>query len=82
MTKWPWPGGFGASDPLVPDAQADPRGPWYYCLAHHGVETLEGCKAADRLGPYRLRVDAEHALDRVAARNQEWDSDPFDDGPE
>ena len=28
-------------------------------------------KAADRLGPYASREEAEHALEKVAARNEE-----------
>ncbi len=49
---------------------------WYYCLAHKAVERLEGCRAVDRLGPYRTRAEAEHALERAQARNEEWDNDP------
>ena len=25
---------------------------WFYCLKHHTVEGADGCRAADRLGPY------------------------------
>ena len=49
---------------------------YYFCLNHHAVEGAEGCKAADRLGPYPTRDAAEHALERVAERNEEWDTDP------
>jgi hypothetical protein len=49
---------------------------WYYCLKHHTVEPYEACKAIDRLGPYEFREDAEHAMERVARRNEEWDDDP------
>jgi hypothetical protein len=60
--------------------EVDPRGPWFYCLKHHAVETYEGCKAVDRLGPYELREDAEKALDQVSARNEEWDHDSEERG--
>lgn len=54
-------------------------GEWYYCLKHHQVEPYDGCKAADRLGPYGSPAEAAHALERVAQRNQEWDGDEEDD---
>jgi hypothetical protein len=50
---------------------------WWYCLKHHTVEAEDSsCKAADRLGPYASRDQAEHALERVAQRNDAYDSDP------
>ncbi len=57
---------------------------WYFCLVHHTVEPLGGCKAADRLGPYRTREEAERALEKVAERNESWDTDPRwnDDEPQ
>lgn len=54
-------------------------GDWYFCLKHHQVEPYEGCKAADRLGPYGNPLEAAHALERVAQRNQEWDDDEEDE---
>lgn len=48
---------------------------WYYCLTHHAVEPFEGCKSADRLGPYPSPVDAAQALERVAERNRVWDEE-------
>lgn len=51
------------------------EGDWWYCLKHHTVESDEDrCKAADRLGPYASREEAERALDTVAERNERWDS--------
>lgn len=73
MAKWL---GFGQSPKTQ---QADLLGPWFYCLKHHQVESFEGCKAVDRLGPYELREEAELALERVASRNQEWDGHPDED---
>lgn len=49
---------------------------YWFCLKHHTVEGEEGCKNADRLGPYPSAVDAERALDKVAERNEDWDNDP------
>ncbi|HEV8055549.1 MAG TPA: hypothetical protein VGP51_03590 [Nocardioidaceae bacterium] len=49
---------------------------WYYCLEHHSVESEDGCKAADRLGPYASQAEAARALEKVQERNEAWDEDP------
>jgi len=49
-------------------------GPWYYCLDHRTVEPREGCPDRVRLGPYATRAEAEHALDKVAERNEAEDA--------
>jgi len=49
---------------------------YYFCLEHHTVEAQQGCPARDRLGPYPTRAEAERALEKVAERNETWDSDP------
>jgi hypothetical protein len=49
---------------------------YFYCLDHNTVESEDGCRAADRLGPYATREEAEHALEKVQQRNEEWDNDP------
>ena len=56
---------------------------YWYCLNHKTVETRDGCKNADRLGPYASYADASRALDKVEERNEEWDNDPNwnDDAP-
>ncbi len=51
-------------------------GDWYYCLDHKTVEPYVGCKSENRLGPYPTRDEAEHALQKVAERNEAWDNDP------
>ena len=53
-----------------------PEQEWWFCLKHHRVEPEEGCPNKDRLGPYSSHAAAEHALDRVAERNDEWEHDP------
>jgi len=57
---------------------------YWFCLVHHAVEEPDGCKSADRLGPYPSHAEASRALDKVEERNQDWDSDPAwnDDGAE
>jgi hypothetical protein len=47
---------------------------WYFCVKHQTVEGEDGCPAKDRLGPYPTREAAEHALDKVHERNEEWDA--------
>ena len=49
---------------------------YWYCLKHHRVESEEGCRAADRLGPYDTSEEAGRALDKVAERNETWENDP------
>jgi hypothetical protein len=53
-----------------------PSGHFWFCVKHHQVEPDVGCGPADRLGPYPTREDAEHALEKVQQRNEEWDNDP------
>jgi hypothetical protein len=47
---------------------------WWFCLKHHAVEPDAGCPGKDRLGPYATREEAEHALETVRRRNEEWDA--------
>ena len=56
---------------------------YWFCLTHHTVEGVDGCRSKDHLGPYSSAAEAERALDKVAERNEEWDNDPKwnDDGP-
>lgn len=49
---------------------------YWYCLKHHRVEGREGCKNADRLGPYESEEEAARALDKVEERNEAWETDP------
>ena len=60
-------------------AQYDPAGfPNYPDAAGPAaeVEPREGCKNADRLGPYATQSAATRALELVAERNEAWDNDP------
>lgn len=57
-------------------------GAWYYCLDHHTVEPYDGCRSLTRLGPYPTPQDAAHALDRVAERNDAWETDPRFNDPD
>ena len=47
---------------------------WWFCLKHSRVEHGPGCPDKDRLCPYPTRAAAEHALETVRQRNEEWDS--------
>jgi hypothetical protein len=46
---------------------------WFYCLKHGTVEPAEGCRAADRLGPYPDRETAALALDIARERTEAAD---------
>jgi hypothetical protein len=49
---------------------------YYWCLRHHRVETdATACAAKYRLGPYDSADSAEHALEKVAQRNTDWDAE-------
>ncbi len=49
---------------------------YYWCLRHSRVEDENGCRAADRLGPYPTREEAERALQTAAERTEAWETDP------
>jgi len=51
-------------------------GEYWFCLKHHTVEGTEGCRNADRLGPYATAEEASRALEKVQERNEEWEHDP------
>jgi hypothetical protein len=49
---------------------------YYWCLKHQRVESGDGmCRAKHRLGPYETVSDAEHAVQRVQERNEEWEEE-------
>ena len=51
-------------------------GEFWFCLKHRTVEGRDGCRNADRLGPYASAAEASQALQRVEERNESWDNDP------
>lgn len=56
---------------------SEPEEQWWYDLTTKtAIRGRKLGKAADRLGPYASREEAEHAMERVAERNDEWDHDP------
>ncbi|MFC6152131.1 hypothetical protein [Nocardioides yefusunii] len=56
---------------------------FWWCFKHEAVEPRNGCKNADRFGPYASEAEAARALEIVAERNDEWANDPNwnDDAP-
>lgn len=60
-----WPG--GATLPGMSDDQ------WFYCMKHGTVEGPDGCRSADRLGPYPDRETAARALDIARERTEAAD---------
>jgi hypothetical protein len=65
-----------------PKKPAGNPGEWFYCLKHKKAEEGPECPAKDRFGPYPTRAEAEHAMERNAERNREWDAadEPADPG--
>jgi hypothetical protein len=49
---------------------------YWFCLRHHTVEEEQGCRSADRLGPYDTAEDAAQALERARERTEAWEHDP------
>ena len=48
---------------------------WWFCVRHHRVEQGPGCPGKYRQGPYPTREAAEHWLETVQRRNEEWDTE-------
>jgi hypothetical protein len=48
---------------------------WYDLKTKSAVQDSRAGKAANRLGPYASREEAERALDKVAERNEEADAE-------
>ena len=51
---------------------------WFYCFVHKTVEPREGCRAADRMGPYPDKETAARALEIAHARTEEQDKEDED----
>ncbi len=48
---------------------------WWFSLKTHTVEDDDGpTPGKDRLGPFPTREAAEHALETVQRRNEEWEA--------
>ena len=45
-------------------------------MKHARVEGDDGCKNAERLGPYDSPEEAARALEGAAERTEAWDEDP------
>lgn len=56
---------------------ADTDEKWFFCMVHRAVEPQDGCKPADRLGPYDSAEKASRALEIAAERTKAWDNDPL-----
>lgn len=56
-----------------PTDSGDADGDYWFCLKHHTVEGRDGCRNADRLGPYPTHAAAARALETVEERNEAWD---------
>ncbi|MFA5939860.1 MAG: hypothetical protein WC809_10945 [Sinimarinibacterium sp.] len=47
---------------------------WWWCLEHKRTEQDEGCRSANRLGPYDSEQQAATAIERTRARSAEQDA--------
>jgi len=58
-------------------------GEYYWCLKHSRVEPREGCRDADRMGPYPTEEAARNWRASVEARNEKWDEEDreWEEGP-
>lgn len=54
---------------------ADENAWWYDLTTKSAVQDRKAGKAADRLGPYASREEAERAMQRVDERNEAYDAD-------
>lgn len=56
---------------------------WFDLNTKTAVQDSRAGKAADRLGPYASREEAERALQKVEERNDAYDNDPrWNDDPD
>lgn len=55
------------------------EGDYYFCMTHHEVERGQGCRGADRMGPYPTAEAAAHWQQTVEARNESWEEQDRED---
>ncbi|MDX6257879.1 MAG: hypothetical protein QOJ11_4213 [Frankiales bacterium] len=56
----------------LPDVATD-SGDYYFCMTHREVERGQGCRAADRMGPYPSAEAAASWQQSVEQRNEAAD---------
>ncbi|SEQ98098.1 hypothetical protein SAMN05444745_11512 [Arthrobacter sp. OV608] len=52
---------------------------YWYNIKTHEVEEDRLSDWSQLIGPYKTREEAEHALEKVRARNEAWDKQDDDD---
>ena len=57
-------------------------GEWYWCLKHSRVEPREGCRSADRMGPYPSVEAAQQWRETLQERNERWEAEDRDEREE
>lgn len=51
-------------------------GGYFWCERHKRVESGDDvCPVRYRIGPFKSAAEAEHALDRVRQRNEQWEAE-------
>lgn len=57
--------------PMTSELEADQQ--WWYNLSTGEVEQGMVSQSYDRVGPFATKVEAEHALEKLAANNAAWE---------
>lgn len=52
---------------------------YYFCMTHREVERGQGCRGADRMGPYPTADAAAHWQQTVEERNEIWEEQDRED---
>jgi hypothetical protein len=50
-------------------------GTFWYCVRHRRVEPYDGCKNADRVGPFQTEAEAADAMQTIAEREERYETE-------
>jgi hypothetical protein len=62
----------------APGHEGAPMPEYWYNVNTHEIEEDAMSDWSQLIGPYKTREEAEHALEKVKARNEAWDKDEDD----
>ncbi len=60
------------------NSEGTPMPEYWYNVNTHEIEEDAMSDWSQLIGPYKTREEAEHALEKVKARNEAWDKDEDD----
>ena len=63
----------------LPGGRETAMAEYWYNIKTHEVEEDRLSDWSQLIGPYKTRQEAEHALEKVRARNEVWEKDDDDD---